>query len=127
MVATAVAASTALPGGSSGGSSVNSSPRQDVVTRKEEESEEGGEIAGDGADWISAISIYKIINGRKVMDWMNFFKKLMYTILNTGFTIAGAVVLYFTLSGLTQTIAVWSFILAFIAQTYVAMKEPDSE
>jgi hypothetical protein len=128
LVAAAVTAgASSLAGGSSGGSSVNSSPRQDVVTRKEEESEEGGEIAGDGADWISAISIYKIINGRKVMNWMNFFKKLMYTILNTGFTIAGAVVLYFTLSGLTQTIAVWAFILAFIAQTYVAMKEPDSE
>jgi hypothetical protein len=105
-----------------------SGPRQDVVARKEEEeSEEGGSIEGEGPDWIKQISIYKYENGARVMDWKNFTRKFVYGIMASGFTLAGATVMYFTLSGVTQKIALWGTVLAFTGSMYLHMKEPDSE
>jgi hypothetical protein len=104
-----------------------SAPRQDVAVRKEEEQEEGGAIEGEGPDWIKRISIYKYEDGVRVMDWKNFTRKFVYGILASGFTLAGATVMYFTLSGLTQQIALWGTILAFTGSMYLHMKEPDSE
>ena len=110
------------PGSNSG----PSAPRQDIAARKEEEeTEEGGAIEGEGPDWIKSISIYKYENGVRVMDWKNFTRKFVYGIMASGFTLAGATVMYFTLSGFTQKIALWGTVLAFTASMYLHMKEPD--
>jgi len=109
-----------------GSNSSPSSPRQDVVARREEEElEEGGAIEGEGPDWIKQISIYKYENGVRTMDWKNFTKKFIYGIMGSGFTLAGATVMYFTLSGLTQQIALWGTLIAFACAMYLHMKEPD--
>ena len=110
-----------------GSNSSPSSPRQDVAARREEEElEEGGAIEGEGPDWIKSISIYKYENGVKTMDWKNFTKKFIYGIMGSGFTLAGATVMYFTLSGLTQQIALWGTLIAFACAMYLHMKEPEN-
>jgi hypothetical protein len=128
LVASAAALSANGPTSpSSGGSSP--AAKQDTATRRneEEESEPAGEIAGDGLDWIKGISIYKYINGEKVMNWKAFFKKFTYGIFNMGFTLAGSLVVYLTLSGPIQRIAGISTVLAIVAAMWLHMKEPDSE
>ena len=112
-------------GSSSGSGSTARSSSSDFAARKEEEEEEAGEIAGDGLEWIKAISIYKTINNEKTINWSAFMRKFLYSLMNLGFTLAGAVVLFYTLSGITRTIAMWSFGLAFVAAMYLAMKEPE--
>jgi hypothetical protein len=110
-----------------GSNSSPSSPRQDVVARREEEElEEGGAIEGEGPDWIKSISIYKYENGVRTMDWKNFTKKFIYGVMGSGFTLAGATVMYFTLSGLTQQIALWGTLIAFACAMYLHMKEPEN-
>ena len=47
--------------------------------------------------------------------------------MNLGFTLAGAIVLFYTLSGTTRDIAMWSFGIAFVAAMYLAMKEPSDD
>ena len=121
------AAAGAIPTPGSSPSSP-SGPRQDVAVRREdEEAEEGGAIEGEGPEWIKRISIYKYEDGVRVMDWKNFTRKFVYGVMASGFTLAGATVMYFTLSGLTQQIALWGTVLAFSASMYLHMKEPDSE
>jgi hypothetical protein len=121
------AAAGAIPTPGSSPSSP-SGPRQDVAARREdEEAEEGGAIEGEGPEWIKRISIYKYENGVKVMDWKNFTRKFVYGVMASGFTLAGATVMYFTLSGFTQQIALWGTVLAFTASMYLHMKEPDGE
>lgn len=93
----------------------------------DEESEPVGEIAGDGVDWIKSISIYKEINGEKVMSWKAFIKKFLFGIMNLGFTISGSIVVYFTLSGTIQKIALVSTLAAFAAAMFLHMKEPEGE
>jgi hypothetical protein len=125
---TSTVALASAAGGLPTPSSSTSTPKQDMVARKEdEEAEEGGAIEGEGPDWIKRISIYKYENGVRVMDWKNFTKKFVYGVMASGFTLAGAVVMYFTLSGLTQQIALWGTVLAFSASMYLHMKEPDGE
>ena len=115
-----------LPAPSS--SSTTPTPKQDVaVRREEEETEEGGAIEGEGPDWIKGISIYKYENGEKIMDWKNFTKKFIYGVMASGFTLAGAVVMYFTLSGFTQQVALWGTSIAFACAMFLHMKEPDGE
>ena len=127
-VALAAAAGGIPTPGSGSGPSGTSGPKQDVATRREEEeSEEGGAIEGEGPDWIKRISIYKYEDGVRVMDWKNFTRKFVYGIMASGFTLAGATVMYFTLSGLTQQIALWGTVLAFTGSMYLHMKEPDGE
>jgi hypothetical protein len=128
LVASAASLSAGAPSSPvSGGSSP--STNQDTATRRneEEESESAGEIAGDGLEWIKNISIYKYVNGEKVMNWKSFFKKFAYGIFNMGFTIAGSLVVYLTLSGPIQRIAGISTVLAIVAAMWLHMKEPDSE
>jgi hypothetical protein len=137
---TATAAATALAGGmpgpssgggnnSGGGSPSGGGPAGGSSGRKpedgEEEQEMAGEIAGDGFDWVSKISIYKTIDEERVLDWKAFVKKFWLGVLNLGFTIAGSVVVYFTLSGPIQKIALVSTILAFASSMYLHMKEPE--
>jgi len=117
-------ASGAIPAPGSNSNPV--SPRQDVSARKEEEEpEEGGAIEGEGPDWIRSISIYKYEDGVRVMDWKNFTRKFIYGVMGSAFTLAGAVVMYFTLSGLTQKIALWGTLIAFACAMYLHMKEPE--
>lgn len=132
VIAVNLVTSTVALAGAAGGlptpSSSTSTPKQDMVARKEEEeAEEGGAIEGEGPDWIKRISIYKYEDGVKVMDWKNFTRKFVYGVMASGFTLAGATVMYFTLSGLTQQIALWGTVLAFSASMYLHMKEPDGE
>lgn len=132
VIAVNLVTSTVALAGAAGGlptpSSSTSTPKQDVaVRREEEEAEEGGAIEGEGPDWIKRISIYKYENGVRVMDWKNFTKKFVYGVMASGFTLAGAVVMYFTLSGFTQQVALWGTSIAFACAMYLHMKEPDGE
>ena len=124
---TSTVALASAAGGLPTPSSSTSTPKQDMAARKPEEEEEGGAIEGEGPEWIKRISIYKYEDGVKVMDWKNFARKFVYGIMASGFTLAGAIVMYFTLSGLTQQIALWGTLLAFTGSMYLHMKEPDSE
>ena len=51
--------------------------------------------------------------------------RLFKSTLALGFTLSGAVVLYFTLSGTTQKIALVSTIIALGCHYYLVLKEPD--
>jgi hypothetical protein len=126
---TSTVALASAAGGLPTQSSSTSTPKQDMAARKpeEEEAEEGGAIEGEGPDWIKRISIYKYENGVRVMDWKNFTKKFIYGVMASGFTLAGAVVMYFTLSGFTQQVALWGTSIAFACAMYLHMKEPDGE
>ena len=48
----------------------------------------------------------------KKFDWLGFVKKLWDITAGIAFTIAGSVVVYYTLSGVTQTIALISTVTA---------------
>jgi hypothetical protein len=125
---TSTVALASAAGGLPTPSSSTSTPKQDMAARKpEEEEEEGGAIEGEGPEWIKRISIYKYENGVRVMDWKNFTKKFIYGVMGSGFTLAGAVVMYFTLSGFTQQVALWGTSIAFACAMYLHMKEPDGE
>lgn len=104
--------------------------RPDVQTaarRDEEEEEPSGEIAGDGLEWIRKIRIFRNIDGVVKVDWKAFFRKFSYGVMNMGFTLAGSLVVFLTLSGTLQKIAGVSTVLAFAAALWLHMKEPDSE
>jgi F0F1-type ATP synthase delta subunit len=125
---TSTVALASAAGGLPTPSSSTSTPKQDMAARKpEEEEEEGGAIEGEGPEWIKRISIYKYENGVRVMDWKNFTKKFIYGVMGSGFTLAGAVVMYFTLSGFTQQVALWGTSIAFACAMYLHMKEPDGD
>lgn len=133
LVTTTIAAAAAAggignPGGGASPNSGNSpgrDPNQAARKRDEEDSEMAGEISGDGVDWVKSLSIYKTIDGEKVMDWKAFIKKFWFGVMNLGFTIAGSVVVYFTLSGQIQKIALISTLLAFAAAMYLHMRDED--
>ena len=128
LVTAATAAATAIGAQSSSPSQPSSSTKtaaNDVAARKEEEEEPAGEIAGDGLEWIKQLSIYKMVNGEKVMDWKAFFKKFSYGLMNLGWTIAGSLIVYLTLSGTLQTIAGIASVIALGCAMYLHMKEPE--
>jgi hypothetical protein len=130
--AVAIAGAASGMGGGAGGSpsspNNNNPSNQNTATRKpDEETEASGEIAGDGVEWIAKLSVYKYVNGVKVFSLWGFMKKFTYGFLNMGFTIAGSLVVYLTLSGSIQTIAGVASVLAFAGAMYLHMKEPESE
>ena len=101
------------PYGSGGGSDANRH------YRKEEEQEMSGEIAGGGEDENSnyaknSIFKYYIKEGLEMrkFNFIGFMKKLWDITAGLAFTIAGSVVVYYTLSGKTQMIALFSTITA---------------
>ena len=51
-------------------------------------------------------------------------KKFFESTLGLGFTLAGATVLYFTLSGTTQKIALYSTLAALVAHYWLVFKDP---
>jgi len=118
----AIAASTALTpaspsGGSSGGSGGGSggpSGGTEGRSKKEEEGSDGysGEIAGpeedDDEDFTkNSIYRYYIKEGKemKKFSWFGFSKKVWDITAGLGFTLAGSLIVYITLSGVTQKIA----------------------
>ena len=130
LVSTAVAALSVFGGGSQSAPTPtpsNPNPNSDLVARKEEEEEASGEIAWDGLEWIKHLSIYSYRNGEKVVDWKKFVEKFVYGIFGMGFTLAGSTVMYFTLSGTTQKIALWGTTMALVAAMWLHMKEPKGE
>lgn len=100
-------------GGGSGGSG-GSSGGTEGRSKKEEESEGGfsGEIAGpgddDGGDFTKN-SIYRYYRREgkemKKFNWFGFSKKMWDITAALAFTLAGSLVVYITLSGVTQRIA----------------------
>ena len=52
-------------------------------------------------------------------------KKFFDSTLGLGFTLSGAVVMYFTLSGFTQKVALMATVLALIAHYWLVFKEPN--
>jgi hypothetical protein len=52
-------------------------------------------------------------------------KKFFESTLGLGFTLSGAVVMYFTLSGFTQRVALVATLLALIAHYWLVFKEPN--
>ena len=130
--AVAVAGAIGASGGASGGSGSPSGGQTgptgtNDAARKEEEQEPSGEISADGLDWIKGISIFIYKEGVRFMNWKAFFKKFSYGIMNMGFTIAGSLVVYLTLSGSIQRIAGISTVFAFAAAMYLHMKEPSDQ
>jgi hypothetical protein len=105
--ATAMAATTT--GGSQSSSNTQSSSNDNKSARREDEEEPAGEIAGDEIDWVKRLSI---------------IKKFGYGVMNLGWTLAGSLVVYLTLSGTLQTIAGLASVAAFGAAMYLHMKEP---
>ena len=118
----AIAVGSASTGGSTGGSSgggsggsggSGSSGGAEGRSRKEEESGEmAGEIAGpeeDDGEEFTKNSIYKyyIKEGKemKKFNWFGFSKKMWDITAGLAFTLAGSLVVYITLSGITQRIA----------------------
>jgi hypothetical protein len=118
----AIAVGSASTGGSTGGSSGGSSGGSggsgssggtEGRSRKEEESGEmAGEIAGpeeDDGEEFTKNSIYKyyIREGKemKKFNWFGFSKKMWDITAGLAFTLAGSLVVYITLSGITQRIA----------------------
>ena len=118
----AIAVGSASTGGSTGGSSgggsggsggSGSSGGTEGRSRKEEESGEmAGEIAGpeedDGEDFAKN-SIYKYYTREgkemKKFNWFGFSKKMWDITAGLAFTLAGSLVVYITLSGITQRVA----------------------
>ena len=120
---TAAGAATGGPGGSGGnsggGNSNGPSGTNNNVAKKNEEEEMAGEIAGPGDDGDSnftknSIFKYYIKEGIEMREfnWLGFGKKLWDITAGLAFTFAGSVVVYYTLSGTTQTIALASTITA---------------
>jgi hypothetical protein len=125
LVAAVSAAAAISTTNSTSGSNSSSSAQNNVDARKEEEEEPAGEIAGDDLEWIKQLSIYKIVNGEKVMDWKAFFRKFSYGIMGLGWTLAGSLIVYLTLSGTLQTIAGIASVMALVSAMYLHMKEPE--
>lgn len=106
-------AATAAAGGALGGSrspspSGGSGPtthQNDAARRPEEEGEEpAGEIAGE-SDGTKIRFIYFDEENKMHINWKNFFKKLWKETAALAFTLAGSAVVFVTLSGFTQTVA----------------------
>ena len=119
-------ASPSSGGGAPSGGSGSPSGQNSNVARKPEEEEMNGELAWDGVEWITQLSIFRYNNGVKILDWGLFMKKFTFGLLNLGFTISGSLVVYLTLSGTIQRIAGISSVIAFMGAMYLHMREPDN-
>jgi hypothetical protein len=135
---TAAGAATGGPGGSGGnsggGNSNGPSGTNNNVAKKNEEEEMAGEIAGPGDDEDSnftknSIFKYYIKEGIEMREfnWLGFGKKLWDITAGLAFTFAGSVVVYYTLSGTTQTIALASTITACVVHYAHQLLKNDEE
>lgn len=134
---TAAGAATGGPGGSGGssggGNSNGPSGTNNNVAKKNEEQEMAGEIAGPEDDEDSnftknSIFKYYIKEGieMKEFNWLGFAKKLWDITAGLAFTFAGSVVVYYTLSGTTQMIALASTVTACVVHyTHQILKKDE--
>lgn len=104
--ATLTAAGAAGSSSPSGGSSTSTSNQNDTAKKPEEEEgeEPAGEIAGE-SDGTKIRFIYFDEENNMHINWKNFFKKLWKETAALAFTLAGSAVVFVTLSGFTQTVA----------------------
>ena len=128
-------AATAAAGGALGGSrspspSGGSGPttHQNDATRKpEEEGEEpAGEIAGE-SDGTKIRFIYFDEENKMHINWKNFFKKLWKETAALAFTLAGSAVVFVTLSGFTQTVALVATGIALVVHYINVMSDQGDE
>jgi hypothetical protein len=135
---TAAGAATGGPGssgGNSGGGNSNGpSGTNNNVAKRNEEEEMAGEIAGPGDDEDSnftknSIFKYYIKEGIEMREfnWLGFGKKLWDITAGLAFTFAGSVVVYYTLSGTTQTIALASTVTACVVHYAHQLLKNDEE
>jgi len=135
---TAAGAATGGPGGSGGssggGNSNGPSGTNNNVAKRNEEEEMAGEIAGPGDDEDSnftknSIFKYYIKEGIEMREfnWLGFGKKLWDITAGLAFTFAGSVVVYYTLSGTTQTIALASTVTACVVHYAHQLLKNDEE
>jgi len=134
---TAAGAATGGPGGSGGssggGNSNGPSGTNNNVAKKNEEEEMAGEIAGPEDDEDSnftknSIFKYYIKEGieMKEFNWLGFAKKLWDITAGLAFTFAGSVIVYYTLSGTTQMIALASTVTACVVHyTHQILKKDE--
>jgi hypothetical protein len=131
--AMAATSSPQTPGGTQGGSSGPSAPSasgSNEAVRREEE-EPGGEIAGpedrdDEELSRNSIYIYNQDNTRR-FSIMGFIKKFAKELAGLSFTLAGSVVVYVTLSGTTQRIALVATTVALVVHITNAMLSNDQD
>jgi hypothetical protein len=126
IASSAIAAAGAMPSRStpSSSSSLSSSQREGISRKEEQEAEPEIEIEGEVKD--SNLSKYKYVNGEKVLDWKNIFKKLYRGFFNMGFTLAGGVVLFFTVSGTLRVVVAVSFAAATVMAMLMYLSDPDN-
>jgi hypothetical protein len=116
-------------GGSSGPSAPSAGGSNEAVRREEEEA--GGEIAGpedrdDEELSRNSIYIYNQDNTRR-FSIMGFIKKFAKELAGLSFTLAGSVVVYVTLSGTTQRIALVATAVALAVHITNAMLSNDQD
>jgi hypothetical protein len=131
--AMAATSSPQTPGGTQGGSSgpsASSAGGSNEAFRREEE-EPSGEIAGpedrdDEELSRNSIYIYNQDNTRR-FSIMGFIKKFAKELAGLSFTLAGSVVVYVTLSGTTQRIALVATTVALVVHITNAMLSNDQD
>ena len=129
--ATAAAGATGTGGtGSRGPSGGGSGGNPNDAARRPEEDPEGeepaGEIAGE-SDGTNIRFIYFDKEGNMNINWKNFFKKLWKETAALSFTLAGSAVVFVTLSGFTQTVALVATGLALVVHYINVMSDQGDE
>lgn len=130
-LATAAAtAGAAGAGGGSGpsGSSGSSSGTNDAARREDEDGgdEPAGEIAGE-SDGTKIRFIYRDQENKMRVDWRAFLKKLWKETAALSFTLAGSVVVFVTLSGVTQLVALVATGVALLVHYVNVMSDQGDE
>ena len=127
---TQVTVGAALTTSSSGnmGRQSSGSTGENGYARKPEEEEEGGEIESpDLRYWLDTVSIWAYVNGIRKFSMKKFLTKFWYETLALGFTLSSSIILWVTLSGFTQKIAIVATLLAFAAHFYLVMWKQQNE
>jgi len=127
LTAAAPVAGASGPGSGSSPSGGSSSGANDAARREDEDGEEpAGEIAGE-SDGTRIRFIYRDQENKMRVDWRAFFKKLWKETAALSFTLAGSVVVFVTLSGITQTIALVATGVALLVHYINVMSDQGDE
>jgi len=131
-VLTTAAAAGAAPGSSQGGSTGGSpSDANKAARREDEEEEEAGGLEGPedrekNNHTRNSIFTYGE-NGMKKFSILGFIKKFLKETAALSFTFAGSAIMFVTLSGETQRIAIVATALAVLIHYVYVMLENDSD
>ncbi|NCA23552.1 MAG: hypothetical protein EBS91_02815 [Betaproteobacteria bacterium] len=123
------AAGAGSSGGAGGGGSSASTNKANDAARKPEEDEgeePAGEIAGE-SDGTKIRFIYFDKEGNMHINWKNFFKKLWKETAALAFTLAGSAVVFVTLSGFTQLVALVATGIALVIHYINVMSDQGDE